>query len=293
MRKVNTAIFLILFVIMTTLLCGCSSENGASPASSTDTETKIPASDDLTDEIATDDDVTSGWVEETGETESTPVDTFDETTADEEDLLPLSGVVIVLDPGHGKFSENYQEQVAPWSSETKKAFSTGTAGSYMSEADFNLKLALKLKPLLEEAGATVYMTREDEYSISNIARAEFANELNADLAFRIHADGSDNSSAHGISMLVPAYGTIGEELENRSREIGEKVLYAMVASTGANNRGVKERSDLTGFNWSKVPVILAECGFMSNPEEDALLASDAYQQKLAEGIYNGIFECFG
>lgn len=57
-----------------------------------------------------------------------------------------------------------------------------------------------------------------------------------------------------------------------------------------SNRGVIERNDLTGFNWSKVPVVLVEMGFMSNPEEDRLLSDDNYQNKLAEGLCKGIME---
>lgn len=55
------------------------------------------------------------------------------------------------------------------------------------------------------------------------------------------------------------------------------------------NRGV-ERDDLTGFNWSKVPVVLIEMGFMSNKKEDQLLSDSNYQEKLAEGLCNGILE---
>ena len=56
------------------------------------------------------------------------------------------------------------------------------------------------------------------------------------------------------------------------------------------NRGVIERSDLTGFNWSKVPVVLIEMGFLSNPEEDSLLNDSSYQEKIAQGLCNGILE---
>ncbi|WP_293978545.1 N-acetylmuramoyl-L-alanine amidase, partial [uncultured Clostridium sp.] len=57
------------------------------------------------------------------------------------------------------------------------------------------------------------------------------------------------------------------------------------------NRGISVRDDMTGFNWSKVPVILVEMGFMSNPEEDKLLSDEGYQNKLAQGLCNGIVKC--
>ena len=55
-----------------------------------------------------------------------------------------------------------------------------------------------------------------------------------------------------------------------------------------NDRGVVERDDMTGFNWSKVPVILVEMGFLSNRSEDQMLSTGAYQDKLAKGLADGI-----
>jgi N-acetylmuramoyl-L-alanine amidase len=77
-----------------------------------------------------------------------------------------------------------------------------------------------------------------------------------------------------------------------SQKYGEIILNNFVSTTGAKNRGISKREDLTGFNWSKVPVVLIEMGFMSNLEEDILLASDEYQNKLAKGLQNGIKEIF-
>ena len=213
-------------------------------------------------------------------------------TEDLQTVEPLYGFVIVLDPGHGTYSENYKEPVSPGSTEMKIAFSTGTSGAYISEAEFNLIVAKKLSAVLVENGAEIHLTRSDEYSISNVERAKYANDLNADLAVRIHADGSSDVSLSGISVLVPALGTIGQELENKSRAAAEYVLDELISATGAGNRGIIERSDMTGFNWSTVPVILVECGFMSNPNEDALLANEAYQDRIVHGIAEGIIEYF-
>ena len=204
----------------------------------------------------------------------------------------LQGKLIVIDPGHGRFEENYKEPVAPGSSEMKSAYSTGTQGAYLTESEFNLLVAKYLGRILSDLGADVRYTRENEMSLSNIERAEFANDLGADLAVRIHADGSENTSVSGITVLVPAPTTIGAELERASRAAGECVLKRLIAATGANDRGISERSDMTGFNWSMVPVILIECGFMSNPEEDALLSSPDYQQKLADAIACGILDYY-
>ena len=61
-------------------------------------------------------------------------------------------------------------------------------------------------------------------------------------------------------------------------------------STGSKNRGVSIVDNMTGLNWSKVPVTIVEMGFLSNPGEDRLLSSEDYQNKIVQGIVNGIGE---
>jgi N-acetylmuramoyl-L-alanine amidase len=75
---------------------------------------------------------------------------------------------------------------------------------------------------------------------------------------------------------------------SRSRKAGAYILYRIIAKTGAVNRGIIERSDLSGFNWSEIPVLLIEAGFLSNPREDIFLNSDDYQNRIARGIFEGI-----
>lgn len=136
------------------------------------------------------------------------------------------------------------------------------------------------------------MTREtSEATVSNIERAQIANEANADLCIRIHADGTEESSAHGISTLIPAGNLLGSpEIIEPSREAAECIQRALVEETGAQDRGLVERSDLTGFNWSEVPVVLVEMGFLSNPEEDQKLSTEAYRKQVADGIADGAQE---
>lgn len=209
--------------------------------------------------------------------------------------LPLSGVRICVDAGHGRFTQGYQEAIGPGSAQTKPAFVSGTAGSYQSEAEFNLTVALMLQSFLEEQGATVFMTRTDENAaLSNIGRAQLGNDNNCNIAVRIHADGSENTSRSGISMLVPAANEFitDQSLLRASYIAGETVLEAVIDKTGANDLGVIYRDDLTGFNWSTIPSILIECGFMTNPAEDARLADPEYQMLIAEGICQGLIEYF-
>ncbi len=229
-----------------------------------------------------------------------PVTTEDTTT----EVLPeteapvigeLEGKIICIDPGHGTFTDVYREPIGPGAAETKAAFVSGTSGTYQTEAEFNLKLAYILKGMLEDKGCTVHMTRTDEKAtLSNIDRAEFANDLGCDIVVRIHADGSENTSVKGISVLIPGENQYltDPDILTSSENAGQCVLDSLIASTGADNKGLIKRYDLTGFNWTKVPCILVECGFMSNPDDDMLLADEDYRILLAKGITNGLIEYY-
>jgi N-acetylmuramoyl-L-alanine amidase len=106
---------------------------------------------------------------------------------------------------------------------------------------------------------------------------------------RIHADGSQNTSLHGISTLVPAWHRgWTNDIYGPSLRAGRMLQRALVSATGAADRGLVRRSDLTGFNWANVPAVLVEAGFLSNPAERRLLHSGAYQQRLAVGLTAGI-----
>jgi N-acetylmuramoyl-L-alanine amidase len=67
----------------------------------------------------------------------------------------------------------------------------------------------------------------------------------------------------------------------------------LIAATGAVDRGINARSDMTGFNWADVPVILPEIGFMTNPDEDRRLATPAYQDKIVQGLTRAILAFLG
>ena len=218
----------------------------------------------------------------------------EKSTENIEKIYNVTGKCIVIDAGHGISSYNKQEAVAPNASETKIAFSYGTSGANQTEEQLNLSVALKLRSILEEMGAEIHMTRtEHESDMTNIDRAELANSLNADLTVRIHADGNENKSIHGVSVLVPGTQYIADsDLIEKSRISAECVLDEFVKTTGANNRGIYVRNDLTGFNWSKVPVILIEMGFMTNSDEDKLMETEDYQNKIVQGIVNGLERYF-
>lgn len=210
------------------------------------------------------------------------------------DGYPLADAVVCIDPGHGLTSESGEEPIAPGSSETRKKHSSGTEGQYQTEEELNLAVGLMVQELLTYKGATVVMTRTThECDLSNIDRAVFAGENGADLTLRIHADGSENTGIKGISVLVPSPTFINDEsLLDRSVVFGQLLLSSVVEATGAENRGIVERSDLTGFNWTEVPVALVEMGFMTNAEEDAQLAKVEYQQALAAAMADAVEEYF-
>ena len=202
-----------------------------------------------------------------------------------------SEMVIVIDPGHASVTSSEKEPQAPGSTIMKIKEPGGAQGINTKTPEYvvNMKVAVRLRGLLEEKGYTVIMTKtEDKQMLGNIARAEVGNKAKADLVIRIHADSSDNSSVKGASMLVPADNENTDPIYKISKKYGEIVLNNLINDIGMKNRGVVERNDITGFNWSKVPVILVEMGFQSNLEEDKLLATGTYQDKLAKALLEGI-----
>ncbi len=204
---------------------------------------------------------------------------------------PAATVTVCIDPGHQGQSDLNPEPIGPGSGITKERVRGGTTGvsTKLPEFEVVLQVSMNLKARLEKSGIRVVMTRTtNDVNISNAERAAIANEAGAALFVRVHADGSTDSSASGLSTLYPASNAWTAPIAGRSRVAAVAVQSALVASTGALSRGTVARDDLTGFNWCTVPAILVECGYMSNPVEDRLLASPHYQDKLAEGMKNGI-----
>ena len=157
------------------------------------------------------------------------------------------------------------------------------------DEELNLSIALKLQDALTAEGAVVHMTRtKHETDKSNIDRAVFGNECNADISVKIHADGSDNPNVSGVSILVPGEQYVGTDVAEKSSVAAKLILDKIIKVTGANNRGISVRNDMTGFNWSEIPVLIIEVGFMTNPAEDALLETGDYQNKIVSAITDGL-----
>jgi N-acetylmuramoyl-L-alanine amidase len=174
----------------------------------------------------------------------------------------------------------------------------GTHGvvSGLSEAELNLAVAERLRPLLERAGVRVVLTRTATAGISmgNIARARIANRVGAALFLRIHADGSADRRVRGTHTLYPARRPgWTDDVYAASRRAARLLQADVVRSLGSSDRGLQERSDFTGFNWADVPVALVELGFMTNPSEDRLLATPDYQRRAAIGLCRGTLRFLG
>jgi N-acetylmuramoyl-L-alanine amidase len=206
--------------------------------------------------------------------------------------------LVVIDPGHDLRANLQTEPIGPGSATRKIKDGGGTRGvvSGTTEAELNLAISLRLRTLLERAGVRVVLTRSRTAgtSIGNVARAGIANRAGAALFLRIHADGAPSSSARGTHTLYPALRTgWTDDIYDRSRTAARTVQGELLAALGFPDRGLQERSDMTGFNWADVPAILVEVGFMTNPTEDRALGTAAYRERAARGLCLGVLRFIG
>ena len=196
--------------------------------------------------------------------------------------LPASGKTIVIDAGHGVPDEGAQS-------------SNGT-----TEAETNLKIALKLQNLLEQSGCTVILTRSDENAIYDIDsktlkqkkisdiknRVKIGNESSADIFVSIHLNKIPQSQYDGWQTFYKEGSEEGAKLAKTIQENLNKTIQK------ENNRIAKTIDKIYIIKHVEVPTTIVECGFLSNPDEEKLLLEDEYQNKLAWGIYNGIVDYF-
>lgn len=204
--------------------------------------------------------------------------------------------IIGIDPGHQASANSGVEPMGPGASTMKAKVAGGTCGvsSRVPEYQFTLKVAKALKKELVSRGYQVVMTRtKNNVNISNKERAVKINKSGADICIRLHGDGG-SSSAKGASALYPSTRNpyVGK-LSKKSLELSKCIMTTYCQETGINNRGCIQRDDLTGTNWSTVPVTLIELGFMTNPSEDRYMQSASGQKSMVKGLADGIDDYYG
>lgn len=203
---------------------------------------------------------------------------------------------VVIDAGHQQRGDPKQEPLGPGASETKPRVSDGTAGRFtgIPEYELNLAVSRKLQALLEQRGYRVVMTRtEHDVNLSNRERAELAAREGGDIFVRIHANGSQNPATHGaMTICMTQDSPFNASLYPRSSLLSQTILDCLTAAAGCARERVWETDTMAGINWSTIPVTIVELGYMTNEAEDRLLATDAYRDKLASGIADGIDRYF-
>lgn len=193
--------------------------------------------------------------------------------------ITTSKKVVVLDPGHGDGDP-------------------GATSGGVQEKALNLFVSLKVKSRLEAKGYEVIMTRKDDTFLELSERATLANQSKADIFVSIHAN-AFNGTAHGIETY--SYNRKGNaknplvannsDRNLRSGALALSVQNALVNKTGAFNRGAKT-ANFHVVRETGMPAILVEMGFVDHTSERAKLRTNAYQDKLADGITTGIVNYF-
>lgn len=206
---------------------------------------------------------------------------------------PADCARVTVDPGHDSRPNLATEPIGPGSRERKIKDGGGTRGVVTGTPEHvvTLRISLALRDELARRGYCVRMTRTRATGVSmgNVARARIANRFSSDLFVRIHADGATDRSRHGSAVLYPALRRgWTDDILPASRRAAALVQAELARGLRSRDLGIVARRDITGFNWSDVPAILPEVGYLTNPREDRLLSSAAYQRRAARALARGI-----
>lgn len=172
---------------------------------------------------------------------------------------------IVIDPGHGGEEE------------------PGCVFGNVYEKELDLEIAKKLQAKLEKEYSRVIMTRTEDVNVYLNERARIANRENADLFISIHQNAlEDDDVTSGIETW---YNPVKD---TESKILAQNIQENIIKTTNANDLGIKESKGLIVTQKAEMPSCLVETGFLSSTKERQKLAEDDYQDKIVEGIYNGI-----
>lgn len=188
-----------------------------------------------------------------------------------EDAPDLTGLVIVIDPGHQAETDNETESAASWLSLQKKRCTDGCVGvtTGVTEYELTLDIALIMKDYLEQCGATVILTRsENDVNISNQERAAIAVENNADVFIRLHADGANDASVSGVNIYVPDSGNY----TGSSVASGDTLGQLLSDELGVTYNGTRQTYLYTGLNYANtIPSYQVCLGYLSNSDDETFL----------------------
>lgn len=172
--------------------------------------------------------------------------------------------LIMLDPGHGGVDD-------------------GCVETSVKEKNINLRIALLAKDKLEEKGFRVLLTREKDAYLAKEDRAEFANQMGADAFISIHQNTFEDAEIYGLETWFD-----GTDKKRESGRLAQLVHEQTLQSTGAWEREMHGDANFHVTSNTKMPSCLIETGFLSNQEERGKLTDPSYQEKIAEGIVQGI-----
>lgn len=187
---------------------------------------------------------------------------------------PLSGKIIVLDPGHGGADSGAKGL-------TQFTLTDGTKTT-LREKDINLDVSFRLRELLEASGARVYLTRIGDTTVPLFSRSPYANSLGDDMFISIHTNAAGSPAAHGFEAFY--YYEDREEDRRLARLMLKEMSTALdlVPRRGTSN-------DLAVLRESQIrPSVLVELGFLTNPVEEARLATDEFRRQSAEALFRAI-----
>ena len=197
-----------------------------------------------------------------------------------EDAPDLTGMTVVIDPGHQMTTSAEVETVASWMSAEKPKCTCGGEGvsTGVREYDLTLRFSTMLCEYLEGCGANVIMTRtENDVDLSNQERAQMATSANCNLFLRIHADSANDSLTSGIQMYVPSSGNNHKTDKTRADKLGALLSEA----TGLTYNGCIETEVYTGLNYAtSVHSVQVSLGYLSNSDDEAIITDEEMQYNM-------------